>query len=422
MNLLVESAGNLAARAGRGTPAAAAIGRPKEQRRSLLATLARLPATASRLMLELMAAPELTATRRSERWVTHRAIRWLALCATLTWVSVALSQAPESPAAAQGPAESIEATPTASPPAPTPADAAPAVDPGVDRPHADTDPRALTDFRPTLDPHGTWVNDSTYGLVWVPSREVVGAQFAPYVTSGHWALSESGDEWVWVSDYPFGWVVFHYGRWVRTSEWGWAWVPGRRYAPAWVVWRVPAEGYGYVGWGPAPPTFIWVHGFAWGLWDRPPIPYVFCAGAYVFHPRPYPYLVRDRRLVRQLGQHTRRHPWRGYIPSAPTLAQARILQKDVRTRRVASAAQIIGSDPPTVSSGRLSAARRVVPPRNLDRRRVRTAPERWDPAIGPPRRLQQQVRPAPAPGLPPGRGMRMAPPLRPNLSSGKTRR
>src|SRR5260221_10253446 len=64
--------------------------------------------------------------------------------------------------------------------------------------YADTDPSALSDFRPALDPHGIWVDDPVYGTVWMPNPDEIGADFAPYVSAGHWAYD--GD-YVWVSDY-----------------------------------------------------------------------------------------------------------------------------------------------------------------------------------------------------------------------------
>src|SRR5262249_36285110 len=66
--------------------------------------------------------------------------------------------------------------------------------------YADTDPSALTDFREPLAPYGVWVEDPTYGTVWVPSAEAAGPDFAPYVSSGSWSLTSDGD-WYWVSDY-----------------------------------------------------------------------------------------------------------------------------------------------------------------------------------------------------------------------------
>jgi hypothetical protein len=127
--------------------------------------------------------------------------------------------------------------------------------------YADTDPSALTDFHATLDAHGSWVEDPTYGTVWVPNGNEVGADFSPYETAGHWAYDDT--DYVWVSDYDWGWAPFHYGRWVYGGS-GWLWIPGRVYAPAWVDWRLGAEGYPYVGWGPAYPSFIWRGGVAVG--------------------------------------------------------------------------------------------------------------------------------------------------------------
>jgi hypothetical protein len=57
--------------------------------------------------------------------------------------------------------------------------------------------------------------------------------------------------WTWVSDEPFGWATYHYGRWAWDSQVGWLWVPGTDWAPAWVAWQ---QGNGYVGWAPLPPT------------------------------------------------------------------------------------------------------------------------------------------------------------------------
>ncbi len=117
----------------------------------------------------------------------------------------------------------------------------------------DGDPSALTDFHAALDPHGQWIEDSRYGTVWVPNPAEVGPDFVPYTTGGHWTY---GDDYVWTSDYDWGWAPFHYGRWVQGDQ-GWSWIPGRTYAPAWVTWSTGDPGYGYVGWAPAPPEFYW---------------------------------------------------------------------------------------------------------------------------------------------------------------------
>jgi hypothetical protein len=83
---------------------------------------------------------------------------------------------------------------------------------------------------------------------------------------------------VWVSeqDDTFGWVVFRYGRWAQTASRGWAWVPGRTYAPAWVVWKAGVPGdQPHIAWGPAPPTFVWRHGVATRI-DPPTPPLAVC--------------------------------------------------------------------------------------------------------------------------------------------------
>ncbi|CAN0443801.1 unnamed protein product, partial [Phaeothamnion confervicola] len=56
--------------------------------------------------------------------------------------------------------------------------------------------------------------------------------------------------WYWESEEEFGWVVYHYGRWLLDQRYGWLWVPGREWGPAWVAWR---EGEEAIGWAPLPP-------------------------------------------------------------------------------------------------------------------------------------------------------------------------
>ncbi|MBK9264294.1 MAG: hypothetical protein IPM54_31395 [Polyangiaceae bacterium] len=174
----------------------------------------------------------------------------------------------------------------------------------------DTDPTALTDFREPLADYGTWTDDATYGTVWLPDTEVVGADFAPYQTAGHWELDENED-WMWVSDYDWGYIPFHYGRWVWIGGRGWGWIPGRVYAPAWVTWRM--TDYGYIGWAPMAPSWYWFGGAAVNVWTTPYSAYVFCPSTYVFHRHVHTYVVRDRNIIQRIGAHSR--PYRAARPS-----------------------------------------------------------------------------------------------------------
>lgn len=101
-------------------------------------------------------------------------------------------------------------------------------------------------FYDDLAPHGTWMQDPTYGYVWAPR---VGRDFRPYFSNGQWAMTNMGN--MWVSGYSWGSIPFHYGRWVFNDFYGWLWIPGRVWAPSWVVWR---QHNSYYGWAPMGPS------------------------------------------------------------------------------------------------------------------------------------------------------------------------
>jgi hypothetical protein len=169
--------------------------------------------------------------------------------------------------------------------------------------YADTDPSALTDFHGTLDSHGQWIEDPSYGTMWQPSASEVGSDFAPYVSGGHWGYDDSN--YNWVSDYGWGWAPFHYGRWAYGNT-GWGWIPGRTYAPSWVTWRTGYPGFGYVGWAPLPPAYYWgPGGVAMGLG---PIhaPYVFCPTGSLFSPNgPQGNVISSPLAVHDIAGQTR---------------------------------------------------------------------------------------------------------------------
>jgi hypothetical protein len=99
-------------------------------------------------------------------------------------------------------------------------------------------------FQAPLASHGDWVVVGSYGRVWRPH---VAAGWRPYYY-GRWEWTNEG--WFWVSDEPYGWAVYHYGRWAHDPYYGWIWVPGYQWAPAWVSWRMSGD---VVGWAPLAP-------------------------------------------------------------------------------------------------------------------------------------------------------------------------
>lgn len=107
--------------------------------------------------------------------------------------------------------------------------------------------QATDDYYHVLAPYGRFHRTSD-GLIWVPRRSVVGAHFVPYMSAGNWVNSNHG--LMFVSDWNWGWLPFHYGRWFRHPRHGWSWVHRPGWSPAWVRWR---HGGGYVGWVPEPP-------------------------------------------------------------------------------------------------------------------------------------------------------------------------
>jgi hypothetical protein len=203
---------------------------------------------------------------------------------------------------------------------------------------ADMDPAALSEFRQPLSPYGSWADDPTYGTVWQPSPTAVGADFEPYVTAGHWALG-TDNQWTWVSDYPWGWAPFHYGRWVQASG-RWAWIPGKQYAPAWVVWRTGVQDEPYVGWAPMPPSWGWRAGVAVRLPIAAPR-YTYVPSRYAFRPGLRAYAAPPARVA-LIAPRTRPYvairPGVRYEPRAvvrgPTVREAQIPYRAVPVHRV----------------------------------------------------------------------------------------
>lgn len=99
-------------------------------------------------------------------------------------------------------------------------------------------------FYSSLSPYGDWI-ECNLGYVWRPTHMSHG--WRPYL-NGRWVWSDYG--WYWVSNEPFGWAAFHYGRWYYDDYYGWVWIPDETWGPAWVEWRYNDD---YVGWAPLAP-------------------------------------------------------------------------------------------------------------------------------------------------------------------------
>jgi hypothetical protein len=98
---------------------------------------------------------------------------------------------------------------------------------------------------------------------------------------------------MWVSDYSWGWAPFHYGRWMHDPYYGWVWVPGYEWSPAWVAWR---HGGDYYGWAPLRPGFNISIGF--GSYNPPNNYWCFTPRRYISSPRIYNhYIDRSRNIT-----------------------------------------------------------------------------------------------------------------------------
>lgn len=102
-------------------------------------------------------------------------------------------------------------------------------------------PDEVRPYAATLEQHGSWETEPTYGAVWYPR---VQADWRPYY-QGRWvSLRPYG--WTWIAHDPWGWPTHHYGRWGHSPR-GWYWIPGRHWGSAWVSWAYAGD---YVSWCP----------------------------------------------------------------------------------------------------------------------------------------------------------------------------
>lgn len=160
---------------------------------------------------------------------------------------------------------------------------------------------SYNDFYQNLAPYGQWIDDPKYGYVWAPN---VDGNFRPYYTSGHWVMTDYGN--TWVSDLPWGWACFHYGRWTFDNYYGWLWIPGSEWGPAWVSWR---ETENYYGWAPLGPDYA-ISGTMedyycpndWWVFIPPQYIYTGNYYHYWYGPRGNSTIIRNSRYIRNTYQ------------------------------------------------------------------------------------------------------------------------
>ena len=156
-----------------------------------------------------------------------------------------------------------------------------------DEPH---DVDSVRDFYDELAPYGTWGDVQGYGYGFTPSA----AHFQPY-SDGYWQYTSRG--FMWVSNEPFGWACYHYGRWVWVDRW--VWLPATVWGPSWVDWRETDD---YVAWAPMGPSGWVAPDWGWrGVrWQN-----VLAVNLNVY------YVVRINVIVQRARPIARWQPWRG---------------------------------------------------------------------------------------------------------------
>jgi hypothetical protein len=127
-------------------------------------------------------------------------------------------------------------------------------------------PSEIRSYSDDLDESGEWVYvDEFHSWCWRPIR--VEPEWRPY-WRGRWGAYPGG--MTWISDEPWGFVTYHYGRWGWGASLGWYWIPGVYYAPAWVAWETSDAYFGWapmgyygrpVAWGYGP----WGGGYCWNV-------------------------------------------------------------------------------------------------------------------------------------------------------------
>lgn len=152
-------------------------------------------------------------------------------------------------------------------------------------------------FYSSLGHHGEWITVDAGVYAWRPMN--VAAGWRPY-WNGRWMWTDDG--WYWDSDEPWAWAAYHYGRWYYDDYYGWIWIPGYEWAPAWVEWRY---GGSTIGWAPLGPYALFnVH---YGVhyarrWITPYHYWSFVDCRYMTHREIHRYVYRSEENTRYIGR------------------------------------------------------------------------------------------------------------------------
>ena len=192
-------------------------------------------------------------------------------------------------------------------------------------------------FYDALSPYGQWINNPQYGYVWMPN---VGPDFKPYSTNGNWVYTDGG--WTWASNYPWGWATFHYGRWFFEEGYGWMWIPGNEWAPAWVSWRQSPQ---YYGWAPLGPS-VSISVSSGGGYNPPAHYWCFVPQQYVTSPHVNNYYVIEQQNVTIINNTTVIH---NTTIVNNTVNNTTIVNNNVSNTRVTVNNYAGGPDPAEVS-------------------------------------------------------------------------
>src|SRR2546423_10612417 len=163
--------------------------------------------------------------------------------------------------------------------------------------------RGYSTFYTKLEGYGDWIETGDYGYVFHPREAESSRNWRPY-TNGRWVYTDVG--WTWVSEEPFGWATYHYGRWVRLRHIGWVWTADSEWAPAWVSWRKNDD---YIGWAPLPPEAHFhrragIRNWADNYYDIGPDQYCFVPATQFGAQRVLPTIVSAERNLSIVSQTT----------------------------------------------------------------------------------------------------------------------